>query len=425
MIPAERTIPHRKLTVRLAGLSVVLTLALFNITQTSVIAATCDCEEEYEWLFDMSPLETWITMKVTIHPAYGRWSSWQMYLDPAGHSQFTASDVSGNALGLDVQTNATLTRVKAIFGALKGDGWSFQIKWLSTRLPRKSGTDIVADWAWRSSAHIPHLAHLWLPSGYRLLTLEANSATRSTETRDGREYVTFFGISAKDQSYYWRMTARPPAPPVPSTAQLSVGIWFPFRYRPVKIPVPNISEIVIDGLAMVVKNDSIRVSLKTRESHSVGVPNLLYQGEDVRVVFDSWSDGVKFNPRNLTLTKDAGLTAIYAVQYKLSVISDYGNTQGSGWYDENTYASISVTPKTEFLVSHVFDHWDGLEGAHYPAAEVLVDEPKIVKAVWRSDYSQLIAYSTILEAVAIVSIIMILRARRRHRSELSDKTKVY
>lgn len=102
--------------------------------------------------------------------------------------------------------------------------------------------------------------------------------------------------------------------------------------------------------------------------------------------------------------------------YYVSVITDYGEALGSGWYYKGTYATVKLSKlRTGFLVLNVFDHFEGLKPEDIIVDErtvkVYVDENREIHAVWRRDYSQLILL--LAGVLVIIGIIVFLLRRWR------------
>lgn len=73
--------------------------------------------------------------------------------------------------------------------------------------------------------------------------------------------------------------------------------------------------------------------------------------------FAGWSDGIVYNPRALTITKDTSFTALFAADiYTITVNSDndvMGSVTGGGIYQADSIAEIAAVPNHGYK----FDHW--------------------------------------------------------------------
>jgi hypothetical protein len=121
-------------------------------------------------------------------------------------------------------------------------------------------------------------------------------------------------------------------------------------------------------------------------SHTVHVPIKISLGNGYRAIFSKWSDGNSANPRQVTLTNDVNLLAIYRPQYLLAIHSDYGDPEGSKWYNDGDLANFSIKSP----LFRTFDHWDGnIPSALATSTQgvLLMDEPKAITAHWRIDFT--------------------------------------
>jgi hypothetical protein len=138
-------------------------------------------------------------------------------------------------------------------------------------------------------------------------------------------------------------------------------------------------------------------------SAAVGsVPPIVSGAQGTQYVFQGWTiDGVPASGSTLSITMDNphSVVAQYKTQYLLTVSSEYGTPQGAGWYDAESSATISVTPRvdTSYGVSQVFDRWTGDFQSTEPTGTIKMDSPSTVVAVWRTDSTVL--YATIAAAI--------------------------
>jgi len=321
--------------------------------------------------------------------------------------------MTGRSLVVAATTNSFVTTATVFFGIARSDGWWFQVRWIAKDRPTKLNGQLAVDWGFISfEGRVYHIVHLWLPLGHRLFSLQGDNATRSTENHEGRTYVTFLGLAEKGWQFYWKAVLVPPE------VRLQVRLTNPLDSW-------NLSDIRVDGQPVKTSNGFATLFLKTDQVHAIEIPLELYLTDEVRVIFVKWSDGATTTTRTIALVNDLSLEARYAIEYKLTVLSDYGKATGSGWYPANSKVSISVDPATGFPVRHVFDHWAGIENGTYPSMTFLMDGPKTVRAIWRDDYGQLIQVSTAAEAAAVILAILLYRRRRRLKERDVDKTKVY
>ena len=105
----------------------------------------------------------------------------------------------------------------------------------------------------------------------------------------------------------------------------------------------------------------------------------------------------------------------YRLQYFLEVASPYGNTTGTGWYDENTTAVANVFPLE--VANYDFQGWAGSITSASPTIEVLMNSEKHLVALWRErDLATSPTLGTFLIAalvvIGIVSAAMLFRTRR-------------
>jgi uncharacterized repeat protein (TIGR02543 family) len=100
-------------------------------------------------------------------------------------------------------------------------------------------------------------------------------------------------------------------------------------------------------------------------------------------------------------------------RYYLTVVSDYGDPQGEGWYDSGSTASFSVTSPVGTIVRHSFTGWSGDSNANTPTATILMDESKTVIANWRTDYTYLYALIGGAAGSAGIALAIIIILRRR------------
>ncbi len=94
----------------------------------------------------------------------------------------------------------------------------------------------------------------------------------------------------------------------------------------------------------------------------------------------------------------------YKTQYYISVISNFGRTIGTGWYDSGTIIDASVTPGNDILVNHIFSGWQGsiIGSANQESVETMADAPKVLVANWSEDYTNLSTIGIVIVAVLVL-----------------------
>ena len=102
----------------------------------------------------------------------------------------------------------------------------------------------------------------------------------------------------------------------------------------------------------------------------------------------------------------------YMTQYYIKVISNFGRALGTGWYDSETIADISIMPSDDVLVKHVFTGWQGqvIGSGNQESVQVFVDSPKTIVANWFVDYTNVSIIS--ISVIAVVVGLVIYQKRR-------------
>jgi len=131
--------------------------------------------------------------------------------------------------------------------------------------------------------------------------------------------------------------------------------------------------------------------------HSIETQGIVSLDEGSRLVFRNWQDGVNSNRIKVNINDDETLSPVYIRQYLVTVNSSYGETEGAGWYDENTRVRIAISPESLkkntagiFQEEYAFESWSGDATGVNPQIEITVDRPKLVIATWRTGYDSLI-----------------------------------
>jgi hypothetical protein len=194
------------------------------------------------------------------------------------------------------------------------------------------------------------------------------------------------GILSYSTTYYWHVRHQDSHSAWSSwSAETSFTTAAPPFYTAIFDISPQITSLTVDGTVYSAAELPKSFTWATGSVHSCEVPSLVPDGEGTRYVFQSWSDGSTSLEREIS--QGGKYTANYTTQYYLTVVSDYGDPVGEGWYDAGSIATISVTsPITETLISHLFTAWSGDSTATTETASLTMDGPKTVTANWQTKY---------------------------------------
>ena len=140
-------------------------------------------------------------------------------------------------------------------------------------------------------------------------------------------------------------------------------------------------------------NGSIKVELD-EGVYFVNVQEELAQ-DNVRYVFESWSDGLNKSTRFIILDRDQDYILNYSRFYRVNVSTDYGKVVGGGWYKSGEKASIELL--TDKIIEFgnntrlVFSGWRGDIESNQSKIFLTVDSPKTIKATWIKQYKVIVS----------------------------------
>ena len=138
------------------------------------------------------------------------------------------------------------------------------------------------------------------------------------------------------------------------------------------------------------------------------VPSSIPGGDGTRYIFQQWTIDnapITGNPAQVTMNNPHTLVAHYKTQYMLTVLSDYGIAQGTGWYDAGSSATFSVTTQVDvsYGVKQVFERWTRDTQSTSATTAITMDSPHTIRAVWRTDSTVL--YTTIALGIAAAFVL--------------------
>ncbi|MEB3788022.1 MAG: hypothetical protein GSR78_04610 [Desulfurococcales archaeon] len=127
-------------------------------------------------------------------------------------------------------------------------------------------------------------------------------------------------------------------------------------------------------------------------------------GQGVRYVFSGWTGDIESSSSTImfTVNKPMVIAAEWKKQYKLTINSEIPAVKGEGWYDEGSKASIRAEPRIDgrLGVRYLFQGWQGDYKGVNPEANIIMDSPKQVEALWSKSYMQL--YSNIVAFLLVL-----------------------
>ena len=195
----------------------------------------------------------------------------------------------------------------------------------------------------------------------------ANDGFRTTEVTSGRFSVV------EESNVYSVIVDLLGLPPNVAVKILVDGVEFT---EVVTKPTPSILAESIPNQQSIA---SIALILPKGE-HVIEVQKIIDVGPGIRVTIDN----------NIIEVKESTLIAfVYKTEYLVNVVSEYGETRGSGWYTAGSEAVIEVIPAVVTVdegVRQLFSGWIGTFELEDPSVAVKVMQPINLHAVWQRQY---------------------------------------
>jgi M6 family metalloprotease-like protein len=123
---------------------------------------------------------------------------------------------------------------------------------------------------------------------------------------------------------------------------------------------------------------------------TVSVQSTVLYGNGTRLMFNGWNAENYGNgpTTQIVVTSPTRLVAGWKTQYLVSVQSPYGTPKGSGWYDADALAPISVQGEIDYAnaTRRTFAAWTGDYTGTSSNATVQVNSPKTLTASWNTQY---------------------------------------
>ncbi|CUR52131.1 exported protein of unknown function [Nitrosotalea devaniterrae] len=146
--------------------------------------------------------------------------------------------------------------------------------------------------------------------------------------------------------------------------------------------------------------------------------------QDTRQQLDGWSldnsyinaisrqESGSFKSDIIHMSSDHTVNLEYKTQYYIKVISNFGRTLGTGWYNSGSIVDISVIPGNDIISNHVFAGWQGstIGNQNQESVETLADSPKVMVANWSVDYTNVSIIGIVI--IAVLVLLAIYQKRR-------------
>jgi len=150
----------------------------------------------------------------------------------------------------------------------------------------------------------------------------------------------------------------------------------------------------------------------------------IIQTNGTRMMFTSWGGDVISSEPKITIFVNSPMSIIakWKTQHYVKVISEYGDPQGEGWYDEGTEATIMIsTTKIEgVLYNKVFKGWKNQSGGIVSTSSTYtftVNQPVILTAVWEQKPNEIVILTglvlVIAAIVAVVTAVVLYQRKRK------------
>jgi len=222
----------------------------------------------------------------------------------------------------------------------------------------------------------------------------------------------------------------------------AVGIIY---YNKVSITIRTSTLLTLEIIAMTEAGDHISTKVEVDEKyiettpiiisvvrgeHIVSIKRIVSGDGAIRYVFNKWALPSNYVKEPVNIEHNATLKAIYKKQYFVSVLSEYGNPLGTGWYDEGSLALVKVENLISLfpggiIPTHVFEGWYdeyGNKVSENSEYRFKVTKPIKLYARWKTIYSPLIT-TMVLSILVITSVIAIaaLSYKRKARVKIEVK----
>lgn len=183
----------------------------------------------------------------------------------------------------------------------------------------------------------------------------------------------------------------------PSEKGVTEEIWYTETSRSFLITVTSFPvgiPITIDGSNYITPAS---FSWEEGSTHRITAEPVIVTGNDERLTFAKWNDGLRFISRAIVVTSEVTIAAEWKKQFFLTVDENIGKASGQGWYDEGSVAVVEaalpnrddgtfVEDAVHERYRFLFVNWTGDVTSDSRKITLIIDEPKTVKANWKTQY---------------------------------------
>jgi M6 family metalloprotease-like protein len=172
-----------------------------------------------------------------------------------------------------------------------------------------------------------------------------------------------------------------------ATFTLNVGPTLTINF-PLNVTSAGNVWVIINGAKYNVTSSQFQTSVPDG-TVTVQIQPAVNVSQGIRQAFTAWSDGNTNNPRQISVTSNTVLQAVYATQYLLTVNSNGGTTTPSTWYSPNSTATVTaVSPSnvTADTSRYLFNSWSGDISSNSTTVTVTVTKPVTLDANWIKQY---------------------------------------
>jgi hypothetical protein len=155
--------------------------------------------------------------------------------------------------------------------------------------------------------------------------------------------------------------------------------------------VPRVGSVLVDGVLYLPTELPLEFEWDQGSTHTISAGDAVSEGAGTRYVFDKWTDLSRDKSRTVTMEEDMTIKAVFKTQHYLKIVSEYGTSEGSGWYDEAQTASFSISP-TEVIDQRIEGHryiFAGWSDGYYrtlPENSIIIEKPTTITANWSEQY---------------------------------------